>query len=421
MGVYFKCAMRELLRRKKRSLVTIISYFFAIVILVVLLSVVLLSTDASDNIMTTTGTHFMFYSPVQTGAGAECPVGCVTAQFKEYDEASLKPYDQKAEGFIADSLFTNLFQQPVIEEIRKIDYVRDASAYLLFRLKSVEDRHVYSVGGIDTTNTVAVYTTTCSPNDLIDGRFLSPQDKDVVMVEAGYAKARSLAVGQQVEVSGVDYPIVGIVNSGIRPGKADIYMSFQDAETAINRRLETPIANLFNVVLVEVANAKYQPQVMNDVKTLTNGVVSTYNCYVPAAQVLGINENFISLFVILLAAAFFIIIVKGQYSNVVERRREIGILKVVGWTNGQIAAEIMTESVLTALIGGLCGSVVSMLVLWLVPIGEIVSPGTPLNITATWLTLAIGMGMALVGGILAGLLPALRSARENPADAIRNL
>ena len=42
-------------------------------------------------------------------------------------------------------------------------------------------------------------------------------------------------------IANKDYTVAGIVNPGVRPAKADVYMLFRDAEKAINSRLQTPL------------------------------------------------------------------------------------------------------------------------------------------------------------------------------------
>lgn len=110
---------------------------------------------------------------------------------------------------------------------------------------------------------------------------------------------------------------------------------------------------------------------------------------------------------------------------VYERTREIGVLKAIGASPGDIRALFVTEAALIGLLGGVAGVIVG----WLLGLGlnegilavlrwqEIPVEGTFFVITA-WLV-ALALAFATVVGLLAGLYPAARAARLDPVEALR--
>jgi len=245
------------------------------------------------------------------------------------------------------------------------------------------------------------------------------------MVEEAYAKARHVEIGQKVTVAGTQFSVVGIVNSGIRPLKADMYVSFPEAEGLVNSRIKgEKVQNRSNALLVEVANSQLQGKAMKGVKALDpNLVVSSYSCYRPAARVMGMNETAIRSLVVLVAVGVVLFAAKSQFASVAERRGDIGVLKAIGWSGRQVVALLLTESVIQGLIGGLLGGLAAIIGL---TISEAAVPTDVAASTAGDLLMIVGvlgsgLLLALLGGILAGLAPALVSVRISPAEAIRKL
>ena len=102
-------------------------------------------------------------------------------------------------------------------------------------------------------------------------------------------------------------------------------------------------------------------------------------------------------------------------ASISERVREIGIRKSVGATTLDIFVQILVESMVLAILGGLAGLVTSY---GLVQTISILAPtdNTPIITPAAMLT---AFGFSIVIGILAGLIPAFKASRLNPIQALR--
>jgi putative ABC transport system permease protein len=130
-------------------------------------------------------------------------------------------------------------------------------------------------------------------------------------------------------------------------------------------------------------------------------------------------DGFITLINYLLAFALFIAflgVINTIVLSVIERTREIGLLRAVGMTQGQIRAAIRWESVIVCLFGALLGIVLGVLFAWAavtaIPDNVIDSVAIPYE------TVMFAILAAALAGVVAALLPARRAAKLNVLEAI---
>jgi len=102
-------------------------------------------------------------------------------------------------------------------------------------------------------------------------------------------------------------------------------------------------------------------------------------------------------------------------ASISERVREIGIRKSVGATTSDIFIQILVESLVIAMLGGLTGLVTSF------GLVRLISSFSPTDnapiVTVTALLVAFAFSVCV--GILAGIFPAVKAARLNPIQALR--
>jgi putative ABC transport system permease protein len=127
--------------------------------------------------------------------------------------------------------------------------------------------------------------------------------------------------------------------------------------------------------------------------------------------------NFISYFVgTIMALAATIGAANSLYAIIDSRRRELAILRAVGFHSTPIIASVVSESILLALPGAVIGALVA----WLLFNGLLASPmGASFHMAVTPALALLGLGWALGIGVIAGLLPALRAARVPVTAAMR--
>jgi putative ABC transport system permease protein len=345
----WKYAWREIIRRKGRSAAAICSYALASIIFSVLISLLQYSERSQYKTLHSTGTHFIAFSPV-------C---CNLPMLK----------DETHEGFWANGSRSAVMPLNLIDTIKSLSSVRDASPFLMFRFADSLIGSEMLVGGFDPNNNISVANTTCSTTDVISGRFITPDDTNSIMLEESFALSHRIIVGKCVKIAGTSFQVVGVINPGIRPAKADIYMTFKQAEKIISRRTWNPIKDEMNIVLVESKDAQTHNQAVQEVMRILgkDKIVSSYSCHNPAAEAININQRLLWLGMVFVTIFIAVHVVRNHYASIIERRREIGILQSMGWQMKRIALVIGYEFILHALLGGILGVYIAIIIQILLP------------------------------------------------------
>jgi len=130
--------------------------------------------------------------------------------------------------------------------------------------------------------------------------------------------------------------------------------------------------------------------------------------------------NIVLIVAAILGAVFFtILLVTGNTmaQAVRERTGELGVLKAIGFTNGQIVGLVLAESCLLTVLGGTLGLGLAWLV---ISRGDPTSGLLPMFFFPTR-DLLIGLGLSVALGLVTGIFPALQAMRLRVADALRRM
>jgi putative ABC transport system permease protein len=104
--------------------------------------------------------------------------------------------------------------------------------------------------------------------------------------------------------------------------------------------------------------------------------------------------------------------------SVFERTKEIGVLRALGWRRPRVMGLILIEAAGLGLIGGILGVAIGWAALRL--LASLPKTASIVSASLPWSTLADALGIAVLVGIAAGILPAWRGARLSPVEAMRH-
>jgi len=108
-----------------------------------------------------------------------------------------------------------------------------------------------------------------------------------------------------------------------------------------------------------------------------------------------------------------IVVMNIMLVAVTERTREIGIRKAIGARSRDVLRQFLYEAIVLSGIGGLIGVALGF------AIAILIAQVTPLPYSLTWWSIALGIGLSSVVGIVFGLYPAAKAARLDPIEALR--
>lgn len=245
------------------------------------------------------------------------------------------------------------------------------------------------------------------PFQFVEGTpFRGPDD---VIVDDLYAKSNSVAVGQTLDLLHHSFHVSGVVEHG-KGGRIFVPIG------TLGTLLGTPNnASLFYLRWDSPQNQKAIEQEIHSTSGLQNYEVQSMADYMGMMTPEHFPGFNIALRVVIGIAVIvgFLVIFQSMYTAVMERTREIGILKSLGASKATIVNLVLREAGLVSV----TGIIVGMLATW--GIRYFMSfkfPTLPFLITDAWL--AYGTVIALVGSVLGALYPAWKAASKDPIDAL---
>jgi putative ABC transport system permease protein len=238
------------------------------------------------------------------------------------------------------------------------------------------------------------------------GPFQAPYD---VLVDDLFAQSKHAKVGDTIDILNNKFRISGIVERGKGGRKFVPLSTLQDLVGAKDK------ASVFYLKLDDPANTD---AVIDEIKSVPGmerygaNSMASYLAMMTTSNYPGLS-SFINVVVGISVVIGFIVIFQAMYTAVMERTREIGILKSMGASKLYIVNVILRETALLAIGGILLGIVVSL-------VAKVALahkfPLLPVVLDSKWITYATLI--AIVGALAGALYPAFKAAQKDPIDAL---
>jgi putative ABC transport system permease protein len=237
------------------------------------------------------------------------------------------------------------------------------------------------------------------------GPFQGPDD---VLVDTNFAAQRKLRVGGTVELANHQWTVRGIVGPG-KMGKVFVQKDVLQDITANTDKV--------SVIYVKVDSPENVPAVVKDLRSKLEGYpiyeMEEFLSFITPDNVPGLTP-FIAVLVGLAVVFGFLVVFLAMYTAVLERTREIGILKALGATAAFVLGMLIRETVLLAAIGSIVGIGLAWVAKYV--ISTLVPASMPVALVPDWWWRAALISLA--GSVLGAMYPGIKAARQDTIEAL---
>lgn len=264
------------------------------------------------------------------------------------------------------------------------------------------------IGGIDTVTGVDIAKFT----ELNGGfKYLSGgafQHEDDIVVDDRYAKANDLRVGSTLKILNKNWRVSGIFESG---KLARIVMPM--------RRLQELTGNTGKLtqIFVKLADSKrtdeYVKKFKGQMKDYSIYSVEEFTSLFSVNNVPGLRQ-FITVVIVLSVIVGFLVVFLSMYTAVLERTREVGILKSLGAGPGYVLSMLLRETFLLAVVGSLLGIAFSFGTRWLIL--EFAGASLTPMVTMDWWPIAAVISIG--GAVLGAMYPGWKAITQDALEAL---
>ena len=326
--------------------------------------------------------------------------------------SSLITVIEESNGNLFMSMGSSELSQETVDEIMSVDGIDEATA-VIYKVGYLEDSSGFGQPTLFESGVrpedIELFTT--EGVVLSEGELLEEGDVDYAMVGWTLSETLDLEVGDTITVEERDFTIKGIYEEFGDPGlDSGVIIPLDVAQDLFE-------TDMYSAVIVYPEDIDEVQELADSIEDSVEGV-SAFTTAEFAKQIGQIVDQ-IGFFTIGIAAISAIVgglgVMNTMIMSVMERRREIGVLKAIGATNSYILKMILIESALISLIGGLLG----------LGVGFIASKGLGFatggqaeGIVTPRLAL-YSLAFALFLGIVGGLYPARRASKLSPVEALK--
>ncbi|MBI4454204.1 ABC transporter permease [Candidatus Woesearchaeota archaeon] len=399
---YFKIGIKNIRSRKIRSWLTMLGIFIGIAAIVALLSL---------------------------GQGLR---NAIDEQFEKMgrDKIIITPGQDFGFGSVAGQEILTEDDRDLIKKINGVD-ITSGFLYKTVEVKYKNEAGTTFVTGIYTTGEETEVMKSMQNWKTAEGRDLSKTDRYKVSVGCEVIKDKGLfkkgvALKETIELLGKEFRVIGAISCvGNKQDDTQLFIPIDTARDLFGE------PDKLDMIFVKIKEG-YTPKLVADKisekmrkdrdlkKGEENFQVQTSEQLIEVfGSILGIIEA------VLVGIAAISLLVGGigimntMYTSVLERTREIGVMKAIGARRRTILTIFLIESGLMGAVGGMIGVIIGFMISYGVELGAKLAGFSYLSVKISpWLVL-FGISFAFIVGSAAGLLPAIQATKLEVADALR--
>ena len=388
---YFLLAVNSIRHRKLRSWLTVVGIIIGVAAIISLITMSRSLEGTIQQQFETFGANRIFVS----GKGFQGPgtqsIGLTIEVVETHEKISGIEY-------VAPGIFRSA----------EVKYRDETGFTLIGGLPAEQYDKFYADGGIKTT----------------EGRFIQEDEKYVAVIGSRVAEkmfSKEIGVGNKIEINKINFKVVGILEEiGNAQDDSQINIPLDSAREVFDEPTKV------DMIIVQVKSSSDIPVMQEKIeKALERKRGDTSFEVVTATQILEqINQVLGVMQIVLVGIAAISLLVgaigimNSMYTSVLERTKEIGIMKSIGARNSDVLQIFLMEAGMIGLVGGIFGTALGTAIA--LGVGSVSkSAGFLLIIKIEIGVLLLGLVFAFVVGMVSGILPAYQASKLKPVDALR--
>ncbi|MEW5976756.1 MAG: ABC transporter permease [Acidobacteriota bacterium] len=255
---------------------------------------------------------------------------------------------------------------------------------------------------------------------IASGRWFEPGQREIVVGKGVAARYLNTSIGSALRFGRGEWTVVGVLDAGGTAFDSEIWAELNQIAADFNRSeiLSSALVRAVDPIAVEALKNS-----LSDDQRLYLEGRSEVDYYADQTSSAAPLEYLGTLVAIIMAVGSSFAAMNTMYAAVSRRAREIGTLRVLGFSRASILFSFVLESLLLSLLGGFFGVALVLPLNGLESgIGNAVTfSQTSFDFQITPGIIAVGVGFATLMGILGGWLPARSAARQDILNALREL
>ena len=423
---YFFLAIGNLRHRGLRSWLTMLGIFIGIAAVVSLISLGSGLQEAITGQFTSLDTDKLFVQNVGTGFGP--PGSTVVRKLTEHDVEIIEQVGgidevisriiRVVSGGLVKFGASKLIPNMVNDRIKAIsvEYNKEKSFNFIASIPENDDK-------IEVINDALNV-------DVESGKLLTKEDKGKVVVGSNFKEDvfdKEVRIGTKLKLQGESFEVIGVLKKGSTFQINSVILMLED-----DLRDLLDVQDEIDIIIIQVEDEgqiievgkKIERKLRKDRKLKLGE--EDFSVQTPVQSVQGINNilNIINLVVAGIAGLSLIVggvgIANTMYTSILERTKDIGIMKSVGAKNKDILMIFLFESALLGLVGGIIGAAMGLGLAFLISeaVGSFLG-GIDLAVEISLPLLIAAVSFSLLIGMVSGIIPAYQASKLNPVEALR--
>jgi putative ABC transport system permease protein len=258
------------------------------------------------------------------------------------------------------------------------------------------------------------------------GRMLDPADQNVIVIGGRLASSyfdQPVGINKMVTIEGSAFRVVGILDDQSTNIYMPIQMAFQVIPDKKNDIYDSLVVKIKNEDQLDEVIAKIESKLMISRHVTQNKKDFSISSRKEMQQARADTMNSMNAFLLAIAAVSLIVgsvgIANTMFTSVLEKTKEIGIMKAIGARNNDILLIFLFNAAFIGLVGGVIGIILGTILSGFLPL---LAGDLPLMRGTTIVSLnsiIMALSVSVIVGILAGIIPAYQASKLKPVDALR--